>query len=656
MPSGFHWDSSMVLVLLQFVFFQIFNMQNSFACACVLAATIFKIKKQNVARLAKMYLSKIADPDTTDCTPDELPRKKCGWGAASFAAKKDEYCIVKEEHLKAVATYVTERNTSMKGLCTVNAIIAHLYQKFGIEFKYRTIHYALTTRLGLRYRTPLKRRLVFAEGRTKLGIQFCLDYDHALKEERAGRAVIVRMDETYCHTHHMPSRCWCGDAVGRVERSRSKGSLTIILHAMTKDGWLLSTNDDGTRPSPKEFESGEVLNSQMIWRGKIGRGDYHDNMDGDMFQKWLQERLVPTFQAKYPGKVMYLVMDNAPYHHVHPADSFFASSHNKDEIKDKLVELGVDEITVTPFGHGAQWKAPPSVDAVTSDFDSWLLFERSTGICWFVDGLSNEGFGDVIVYAKVGNKKFGAVESSLVDDFRRLLESDFGWIGHGEHALRFIRQSGMLNARGRVKQAHRQRGNRIRDRCRAFFETVKDTTFTYPTADCAKTYNGGGQRGTGGPKGKWLEAATDLYIAQHHPELRMTKVVKLFMELGWFIIFTVPYWARSQPIELAWAYVKNYVARRYHPGRTSSQLRQHILEGMYGSPDGKHTGLTPHIAQKLILTTHKYINEFLVKQPELNGRGYVGDLSTAAELATTPAITAPVGCPCMGAMMGPINH
>ena len=40
----------------------------------------------------------------------------------------------------------------------------------------------------------------------------------------------------------------------------------------------------------------------MVFRGKVGKGDYHNNMDGDMFMKWINERLVPTVQQKYPGK------------------------------------------------------------------------------------------------------------------------------------------------------------------------------------------------------------------------------------------------------------------------------------------------------------------------------------------------------------------
>ena len=94
-------------------------------------------------------------------------------------------------------------------------------------------------------------------------------------------------------------------------------------------------------------------------------------MNGDMFEKWLKERLIPTFKARYPGKRMYLVMDNAPYHHAHPDDSFFARNHTKEEIQSKLAELDVvDEITVNPFSEGAPWIEPPEADAPIQDFES----------------------------------------------------------------------------------------------------------------------------------------------------------------------------------------------------------------------------------------------------------------------------------------------
>ena len=72
---------------------------------------------------------------------------------------------------------------------------------------------------------------------------------------------------------------------------------------------------------------------------------------------------------------------------------------------------------------------------------------------------------------------------------------------------------------------------------------------------------------------------------------------------------------------------------------------------MYGSPDGKHEGLGADLATKLILKTHKFINEFAVKQPELVGLGLVGDLRAAD--APIPVITAPVNA--RVAMMGPTD-
>jgi len=152
-----------------------------------------------------------------------------------------------------------------------------------------------------------------------------------------------------------------------------------------------------------------------------------------------------------------------------------------------------------------------------------------------VDGLSDEGFGDAFVYAKVGNHKFGAVESSLADDFRRLLATDFELVGKGEHAIRYVRQK-LLAAGGKVPQNKRRQGDSIRRACKSFFEQTANISFKYRVRDLHKTYNGAGQKGTGGPKSEWLKAAVDDYIIANHPELRMTKVMRLFLDLGWFII------------------------------------------------------------------------------------------------------------------------
>ena len=107
--------------------------------------------------------------------------------------------------------------------------------------------------------------------------------------------------------------------------------------------------------------------------------------------------------------------------------------------------------------------------------------------------------------------------------------------------------------------------------------------------------------------------------------------MKRFAELGWELIFTVPYWEKSQPIELAWAYVKGYVGRCYFPGRRHKELRDHILKGMYGGPNRHshkdHAGLDSDLASKLILHSHKHINNFIEKtSTEHNMVGVLGEL------------------------------
>ena len=49
---------------------------------------------------------------------------------------------------------------------------------------------------------------------------------------------------------------------------------------------------------------------------KKSTGDYHGMIKNQNFMEWVDEKLIPTFKARFPDKKMILVLDNAPYHHV----------------------------------------------------------------------------------------------------------------------------------------------------------------------------------------------------------------------------------------------------------------------------------------------------------------------------------------------------
>ena len=517
-------------------------------------------------------------------------------------------------------------------MCNVKAIQAHLLRKHGIFFEQHVVYYALKTRLNFKYRTPMCNRIVFSAERLESAIHFFKELDIAIKLERRGDAIVIYMDETYCHLQHIPSKMWFRDVdigTARAERSRCKGSLAIILHAMCKDGWVLENDEDDKPPVVDEWHSGAVKTCEMVFRGKVGRGDYHDNMDGDMFMKWVNERLVPTVQAKYPDKEVYLVMDNAPYHHGHSPDCFFANGKSKDDIQSKLTELKCPRLSVTPYTDVEVSPPVPTVTDAAHRLEGWVFCEKTTGECYMVDGESDEGDGNVIIHTRVGRTRFGAVESAFDDDFRRLMVDDFIFVGQGEAALMYVRS--IMNTRGKVPR-NKRRARLLQQACVRYTERLRDTVWTYPVDKLGETYNGNGKKGSGGPPADMLRKACDEYIKRHHPDLRQTRVMRRFEELGWKIIWTVPYWAKSQPIELAWAYIKNYVARMYHPGRTHKDLRRHILNGMYGGAgrNGKvHEGLTAELAMKLILHTHKHINKFILEtQDKHNMIGSVGSLHT----------------------------
>ena len=169
-------------------------------------------------------------------------------------------------------------------------------------------------------------------------------------------AIVVYMDETYCHLHHLAGKMWyrdCDIDTERAERCRSKGSLQIILHAMWKGDWMVVYDDGGNAPVLEEWQTGETESCEMVFRGNVAGGDYHANIDGDMFMKWIDERFVPTIKSRFPDKKVYLVMDNTPYHHGRSQDCFFATGKKKDVIQAKLMELGLRHITVHPYDRTA---------------------------------------------------------------------------------------------------------------------------------------------------------------------------------------------------------------------------------------------------------------------------------------------------------------
>jgi len=223
-----------------------------------------------------------------------------------------------------------------------------------VVFTRKCVRYALRNYLGWHWGKIKPRKTKGDLDRRDVIAAYLRDFGRALKLEREGHAVLVYTDESYLHQNHCPGNSWISkDKDGNiVDRVTSKGRRLIMLHAITKDGPLVTMDDqpDGgypietlqwkaserarvetDTPHPIDGEDGKALTAELLWVAQSHSGDYHDNvrmlmhinsasctipdsfslqMNSDMYLRWVKNRLLPTFEKLYPGKQMILIQDN----------------------------------------------------------------------------------------------------------------------------------------------------------------------------------------------------------------------------------------------------------------------------------------------------------------------------------------------------------
>lgn len=102
----------------------------------------------------------------------------------------------------------------------------------------------------------------------------------------------VFLDETYINKNHSSRFTWYLEEDGPwVNKPSGVGPRLIIVHAITKDGWV-----DGAK---------------LVFTAKKRTGDYHGQMNWDNFSKWFREQLMPNIPQD-----SIIILDNAQYHNV----------------------------------------------------------------------------------------------------------------------------------------------------------------------------------------------------------------------------------------------------------------------------------------------------------------------------------------------------
>jgi transposase len=178
---------------------------------------------------------------------------------------------------------------------------------------------------------------------------FIRQYAVALRAQQDGEAVVVDTDESYVLSRHCGHMLWYSPSSAtqnEVQGDDSGGLRLMIVHALTRDGMLETPGAVATNLLTERVPTAELI-FETLGADSI---DYHSAMDGDRFLLWLRNRLLPAFEARYPGKRMYLVLDNATYHHIHGDDWITPSQMSVTECVSFLQHHRVNSITVERDG------------------------------------------------------------------------------------------------------------------------------------------------------------------------------------------------------------------------------------------------------------------------------------------------------------------
>jgi transposase len=124
----------------------------------------------------------------------------------------------------------------------------------------------------------------------------------------------VYLDESYVNKNHSNDYIWYSGEDGPwVQKPTGKGERLIILNSITSSGW--------------------VPGAKLVFKSTRKTGDYHGQMNSELFKKWFVEMLLPGIP-----KNSLIIMDNASYHNTLAEHSPPTPQCSKEKIKEWLVQ------------------------------------------------------------------------------------------------------------------------------------------------------------------------------------------------------------------------------------------------------------------------------------------------------------------------------
>ena len=135
-----------------------------------------------------------------------------------------------------------------------------------------------------------------------------------IKELRHQGKRLVYIDETWVDTSYTAKKCWQSSDQCGIIAPFNKGERFIVVHA--------------------GFDGGFIDGAALVLKANSTKGDYHCQMNGELFENWMINNLLPNLNAP-----CVIIMDNASYHSVQ-SDKCPTSATRKAEIQKWLRDHG----------------------------------------------------------------------------------------------------------------------------------------------------------------------------------------------------------------------------------------------------------------------------------------------------------------------------
>jgi transposase len=210
------------------------------------------------------------------------------------------------------------RNANMEGAyITLEMLCQHLESvKSEHKFSIRTLGRALD-RWGFTFGKGTRSQRLKEKDHVVAARQRYLRRKLANRQGKGSVRPEVYLDESYVNKNHSNDFVWYFDDDGPwIQKPTGKGERLIIINAITKDGW--------------------VPGAKLIFKSSRKTGDYHGQMNQEMFTKWFRERLLPNIPA---GSL--IIMDNAAYHNTLSPLSAPTPTCKKEKIRSWLEGNGL---------------------------------------------------------------------------------------------------------------------------------------------------------------------------------------------------------------------------------------------------------------------------------------------------------------------------